>query len=140
MEAVPERDGQKPFRGNRTIVKRTIGKRCPKMKKAAAVRPSPEVPKAAWELRIYVAGQSRRSLLALANLKRICDEQLAGKYRIEVVDLVKHPQLAIEDQILAVPTIIRRLPSPIRKIIGDLSSNERALIGLDLLPAPAAIR
>ena len=87
---------------------------------------------AEWELRLYVAGQSKKSLTALANLQRLCDEHLAGKYRIEVIDLLKNPQLAAGDQILAIPTLVRKLPSPIKKIIGDLSNRERALIGLDL--------
>jgi circadian clock protein KaiB len=88
--------------------------------------------KAEWELRLYVAGQTARSLQAFANLKRICEEHLAGKYRIEVVDLLKNPQLAKGDQILALPTLVRKLPEPVRKIIGDLSNTERVLVGLDL--------
>ncbi len=87
-----------------------------------------------YELRLYVAGQTQKSLLALANLKRICEAHLAGKYRIEVVDLLQSPQLAQGDQILAIPTLVRRLPEPIRRIIGDLSNTERVLIGLDLRP------
>lgn len=85
-----------------------------------------------WELRLYVAGQTARSLQAFANLKRICEDHLAGEYRIEVVDLLKNPQLAKGDQILAVPTLVRKLPEPVRKIIGDLSNTERVLVGLDL--------
>jgi circadian clock protein KaiB len=88
--------------------------------------------KAKWELRLYVAGQTAKSLQAFANLKRICEEHLAGEYRIEVVDLLKNPQLAKGDQILAVPTLVRKLPEPVRKIIGDLSNTERVLVGLDL--------
>ncbi len=87
-----------------------------------------------WELRLYVAGQTPKSLTAFANLKRICEEHLAGQYRIEVVDLVENPQLAREDQILAIPTLVRKLPRPLRKIIGDLSNNERVLVGLNLRP------
>jgi len=87
-----------------------------------------------WELRLYVAGQTPKSLTAFANLKRICEEHLAGQYRIEVVDLVENPQLAREDQILAIPTLVRKLPQPLRKIIGDLSNNERVLVGLNLRP------
>ncbi|TKD12568.1 circadian clock KaiB family protein [Polyangium fumosum] len=87
-----------------------------------------------WELRLYVAGQTRKSLLALSNLKRLCEEHLAGNYRIEIVDLLQHPQLAEGDQILAIPTLVRRLPEPIRKIIGDLSNTERVLVGLDIRP------
>lgn len=89
-----------------------------------------------WELRLYVAGQTPRSVAAFANLKKICDEHLAGRYNIEVVDLVKHPQLAAGDQILAIPTLVRKLPQPLRKIVGDLRDTERALVGLQLRPAP----
>jgi len=87
-----------------------------------------------FDLRLYVAGQTARSLAALANLKRICDEHLEGRYRIEVIDLLEHPQLARGDQILALPTLVRKLPQPIRKLVGDLSDTERALVGLDLRP------
>jgi circadian clock protein KaiB len=87
-----------------------------------------------WELRLYVAGQTTKSLAAFANLKAICEEHLAGKYRIEVIDLMENPQLARGDQILAIPTLVRSLPSPMRKIIGDLSNTERVLVGLDLRP------
>jgi circadian clock protein KaiB len=85
-----------------------------------------------WELRLYVAGQTPKSIQAFANLKKICEEYLAGKYRIEVVDLMENPQLAQGDQILAVPTLVRKLPPPIKKIIGDLSNTERVLVGLDV--------
>ncbi len=85
-----------------------------------------------WELRLYVAGQSRKSLAAIANLRRLCEEHLPGRYRIEVLDLVEHPHLAQGDQILAIPTLVRRLPEPMRKIIGDLSNVERVLVALDL--------
>jgi len=88
-----------------------------------------------WELRLYVAGQTPRSLAAFANLKRICEEHLSGRYNIEVVDLKEHPQLAAGDQIVAIPTLVRKLPEPLRKIVGDLSSTERALVGLQLRPA-----
>ena len=84
-----------------------------------------------WELRLYVAGQTQKSLAAIANLHKICDEHLQGRYRIDVVDLLKQPQLAAGDQILAVPTLVRNLPPPLRKIIGDLSDTERVLVGLD---------
>jgi circadian clock protein KaiB len=87
-----------------------------------------------FELRLYIAGQTSRSLAALANLKRICEEHLQGRYRIEVIDLLQHPQLARGDQILALPTLVRKLPEPIRKLVGDLSDTERALVGLDLRP------
>jgi len=85
-------------------------------------------------LRLYVAGQTPKSLLAFSNLKKICEEHLAGRYQIEVIDLLENPQLASGDQILAIPTLVRKLPEPVRKIIGDLSNTERVLIGLDLLP------
>ncbi len=87
-----------------------------------------------WNLRLYVAGQTPRAIAALDNLKRICEEHLAGQYTIEVIDLLKNPQLARGDQILAVPTLVRKLPEPVRKIIGDLSNEERVLVGLDLRP------
>lgn len=83
-------------------------------------------------LRLYVAGQTRKSLTAFANLKNICEEHLEGRYKIEVVDLLEKPQLAKGDQILAIPTLVRQLPPPIKKIIGDLSNTERVLVGLDL--------
>ena len=88
-----------------------------------------------WQLRLYVAGQTPRSIAAFANLKRICEEHLAGRYDIEVVDLVKHPQLAAGDQILAIPTLVRKLPQPLRKIVGDLRDTERALVGLQIRSA-----
>lgn len=91
-----------------------------------------------FDLRLYVAGQSTRSLAALANLHRICEENLEGRYRIEVIDLFEHPQLARGDQILALPTLVRRLPEPIRKLVGDLSDTDRTLVGLDLRPRPPA--
>ncbi len=94
----------------------------------------PEKPSTAkaWDLRLYVAGQTPRAVKALTNLKAICEEHLAGQYSIEIVDLLKKPQLAKGDQILAVPTLVRKLPEPVRKIIGDLSNTERVLVGLDL--------
>ena len=92
----------------------------------------PPVPR--WELKLYVAGQTAKSLQALANLKRICEDYLSGEYQIEVIDLIKNPQLARGDQILALPTLVRKLPEPVRKIIGDLSNTERVLVGLDLRP------
>jgi circadian clock protein KaiB len=89
-----------------------------------------------YVLRLYVAGQTPKCVTAFANLKKICDEHLAGKYKIEVVDLLLNPALARGDQILAIPTLVRRLPAPVRKIIGDLSMTERVLIGLDLVAQP----
>ena len=85
-----------------------------------------------WELKLYVAGQTSKSVMAFVNLKKICEEHIPGKYNIEVVDLLKNPTLAKGDQILAIPTLVRRLPEPIRKILGDLSNTERVLVGLDL--------
>ncbi len=90
-----------------------------------------------WELRLYVAGQTPRSLTAFANLKRLADEHLAGRYRIEVIDLLQNPQLADDDQILAVPTLVRKLPPPLRKVVGDLSDAARTLVGLNLVALPA---
>jgi len=87
-----------------------------------------------YELRLYVAGQTVKSLNAFANLKKICETHLAGKYRIEVIDLLENPQLAEGDQILAIPTLVRKLPKPIKKIIGDLSNTLRVLVGLDIRP------
>ena len=87
---------------------------------------------AEWELRLYIAGQTPKAVDAFANLHRICEERLKGKYRIEVIDLEKNPTLARGDQILAIPTLVRKLPEPVKKIIGDLSSAERLLVGLDL--------
>jgi len=94
----------------------------------AAPSPAPR----AYRLRLYVAGQTPKSILALSNLKQICEEHLQGRYEIEIIDLLENPQLAAGDQILALPTLVRRLPEPIKKIIGDLSNTERVLVGLDL--------
>jgi circadian clock protein KaiB len=88
---------------------------------------------AQWNLRLYVAGQTPKCITAFANLKKLCEERLGGNYSIEVSDLLKKPQLASGDQILAIPTLVRRLPPPIKKIIGDLSDTERVLVGLDLV-------
>ena len=87
-----------------------------------------------WNLRLYTAGQSPKSLAALNNLKRVCEEHLAGRYSIEVIDLLKNPRLAKDDQIVAIPTLVRKLPEPLRRIVGDLSDTERALVGLQLKP------
>jgi circadian clock protein KaiB len=89
---------------------------------------------ATWELRLYIAGHSAKSIEAFTNLKKICEEHLAGKYRIEIIDLLKTPQLARGDQILAIPTLVRTLPAPVKKIIGDLSNTERVLVGLNIRP------
>jgi circadian clock protein KaiB len=89
-----------------------------------------------WLLRLYVAGQTPKSMTAFRNLKMICEQHLAGRYQIEVIDLLENPLLAAGDQILAIPTLVRRLPAPMRRIIGDLSNTERVLVGLDLRPMP----
>jgi circadian clock protein KaiB len=96
--------------------------------KTAKIDPAEEI----WNLRLYVAGQTPKSITAFANLKKICNKHLAGKYRIEVIDLIKTPQLAKGDQIIAIPTLVRKLPEPIKKIIGDLADTERVLVGLDI--------
>ncbi|HSK09944.1 MAG TPA: circadian clock KaiB family protein [Vicinamibacterales bacterium] len=88
----------------------------------------------AWQLRLYVAGQTANCLRAYVNLQRICEENLAGRYVIEVIDLLENPRLAAGDEIIAIPTLVRKLPTPVRKIIGDLSNNERVLVGLQLRP------
>lgn len=88
-----------------------------------------------WDLRLYIAGQTPRSVDAFANLKRLCEEHLPGRYKIEVIDLLERPQLAAGDQIVAIPTLVRKLPEPLRKIVGDLSNTERTLVGLQLRPA-----
>jgi circadian clock protein KaiB len=87
-----------------------------------------------WELRLYIAGQTPKSILALKNINKYCKEHLEGKYSIEVIDLLKNPQLAEGDQIFAIPTLVRKFPEPIRKIIGDLSNEERVLVGLNIRP------
>jgi circadian clock protein KaiB len=92
----------------------------------------PEVNGPVWELRLYVAGQTPKCLAALANLRRICEENLPGQYQLEIIDLLENPRLAREDNILAIPTLVRKLPTPLRKIIGDLSNQERVLVGLDV--------
>lgn len=89
-----------------------------------------------WELRLYVAGQTSKSMAAFSNLKKLCEEHLQGQYRIEVIDLLENPALAKGDQIFAIPTLVRKLPEPIKKIIGDLSNKERVLVGLNLIPTP----
>ena len=95
---------------------------------------SPRDPRSEYQLRLYVAGHTPKSIAAFANLNRICETHLAGRYKIEVIDLLVNPQLAAGDQILAVPTLVRHLPEPIKKIIGDLSNEDRVLVGLDVQP------
>lgn len=104
------------------------------LQELAEQQPGPQRDAEVWNLRLYVAGQTPRSIAALGNLKRLCDEHLSGRYSIEVVDLAMHPQLAAGDQIVAIPTLVRKLPEPLRKIVGDLRDAERALVGLQLRP------
>jgi len=110
-----------------------VKEKAPRKKGAKPDEPQSDA-KESWELRLYVAGQTPKSMTAFANLKAICEEHLAGKYTIEVIDLLVNPALARGDQIIAIPTLVRNLPEPIRKIIGDLSNTERVLVGLDLRP------
>jgi circadian clock protein KaiB len=118
---------------------RRDGRRKPAARRAQPLRPAakaqPRRAPVAWDLRLYVAGRTARSAAALQNLERICETHLRGQYRIEVIDVLTNPQLARGDQILALPTLVRKLPEPMKKIIGDLSHEERVLIGLDLRPA-----
>lgn len=107
-----------------------------KKRKPAKSAPVTEI----WILRLYVAGQTPKSIAAFANLKKICDEHLAGSYRIEVIDLLTKPTLAKGDQILAIPTLVRQLPPPVKKLIGDLANTERVLIGLDIKPTVKAVK
>ena len=104
------------------------------MTQTANVNPPETAQGGHYNLRLYVAGQTPKSITALVNLKNICERHLAGRYRIEVIDLLQQPQLAVGDQILAVPTLVRRLPEPLKRIIGNLSNMERVLVGLDLRP------
>ena len=108
-----------------------------KKKKAAKIRASEKAKTASalWELRLYVAGRSPKSLTAFANLNKICEEFLPGQYTIEIIDLLQNPHLAEGDQIIAIPTLVRKLPEPLRKIVGDLSNTEQTLIGLQLRQA-----
>lgn len=103
------------------------------MAKTTAGKPAKQKPKEVkWALRLYIAGNTPKSMTALANLKKYCEEHLGDSYTIEIIDLLIHPQLAAGDQILAVPTLVRKVPVPVRKIIGDLSNEEKVLVGLDL--------
>jgi len=112
-------------------------KNTPEGKKKPVV---PDVSENFWILKLYVAGQTPKSIAAFANLKKICDQHLAGKYRIEIVDLLKNPKLARGDQILAIPTVVRQLPPPVKKLIGDLANTERVLVGLDIKPAAKIVK
>ena len=116
---------------------KTAPKTAPKPAQKPRHKPAP--PPAAgdvWDLRLYIAGRTLKSMMALANLKKICEASLKGKYKISVIDLLKNPQLAKDDQILALPTLVRMLPKPMKRIIGNLSSIERVLVGFDLRPHP----
>lgn len=114
-------------------VKKAAKKDAPKAtRKSRATAAGSAKPGKKWWLRLYVAGQTPRSLAAFQNLKKICDEHLKGEYDIEVIDLLKNPQLAKGDQIVAIPTLVRNLPAPVKKIIGDLSNQDRVLVGLDV--------
>lgn len=118
-------------RGNSSSFAGAAAGRKAKRAKARAPRRTDKL----WQLRLYVAGQTPKSLTAFANLKKICENHLKGRYRIEVIDLLEQPQLSKGDQIVAIPTLVRKLPVPVRKIIGDLSDTERVLVGLDLRQA-----
>jgi len=107
-----------------------------KAKSGAQSKTRARKPAGAWDLRLYIAGNTPRAAKAFENLKAICEETMKGLYRIEVIDLLKNPRLASGDQIVAVPTLVRKLPVPVRKIIGDLSDRERVLVGLDVRPRP----
>jgi circadian clock protein KaiB len=105
------------------------------MKKPQTKRPRSKKSPETWELRLYVAGKAPKSMAALENIRRLCDEYMPGRYTIEVIDLLQQPQLAAGDQIVAVPTLVRKLPAPLRKMVGDLRDEERTLVGLQLRPA-----
>jgi circadian clock protein KaiB len=108
-----------------------------KLKRGEDDSPNAEEPEI-WELRLYIAGKGAKSVAAFRNLKNLCEEHLPGRYKIEVIDLMEQPQLAAGDQIVALPTLVRKLPEPLRKIVGDLSNTERTLVGLQLRPAALA--
>lgn len=101
-------------------------------KQSTKSRKAEAVEEEQWTLRLYVAGQTPKSITAFSNLKRLCEQHLAGRYTIEVIDLLKNPQLAQGDQIVALPTLVRKLPEPLKKVIGDLSDSQKFLVGLDL--------
>jgi circadian clock protein KaiB len=118
---------------NTRSVKRPASR--PRRQPAAVAPSAPRRPAKLWQLRLYVAGQTPRSVTAFSNLKKICENHLKGRYDIEVIDLLEQPRLSQGDQILAIPTLVRKLPQPVKKIIGDLSDTERVLVGLDLRPS-----
>ena len=104
----------------------------PDKKRKRTTQPAISESVAEWKLRLYVAGQTPKSLTAFANLRRLCEEHLAGRYEIEVIDLLKHPELAQSDQIIALPTLVRKLPQPFKRIVGDLSNSERVIVGMNI--------
>jgi circadian clock protein KaiB len=147
--STPKKTPAKKTPAKKTTAKKTTAKKV--AAKPSGAKPKSANPKSAkparvesgrpkWELRLYVAGNTTRSVIALQNLRRICETHLRGEYTIEVIDVLKHPQLARNDQILALPTLVRKLPEPLKKIIGDLSHEERVLIGLDVRPAKQGAR
>jgi circadian clock protein KaiB len=117
-----------------TVKKKTAAPKNRRAKPAAKAPGKGKTKTSEWLLRLYVAGQTPKSLTAFANLKKLCEQHLANRYSIEVVDLSKQPQLAVNDQIVALPTLVRKLPEPIKRIIGDLSNLERVMVGMDLKP------
>lgn len=131
MSAAVSTSGRKAAGGGRVRASRKEAGGRKKAQGAASASPAGARGRT-YRLRLYVAGQTPKSLAAFANLKKICEEHLAGRYTIEVVDLLENPRLAAGDQIFAIPTLVRRLPQPIKKIIGDLSNTERVLVGLDI--------
>lgn len=116
--------------------KKTVSK--PTTKTKAKAKESATADEETWNLRLYIAGQTAKSITALANLKRICDRELKGRYHVEVIDLMKNPELARSDQIVAIPTLVRKIPEPMRRIIGDLSSLDKVLLGLEMAKASGA--
>jgi circadian clock protein KaiB len=142
MKPKPSPSSKAASNKKRAVVVKSSLKPKPKAKKAASSKVpgkngtvNPMNGPTYWSLRLYVAGQTPRSLTAFANLKRLCDEFLPGRHEIEVVDLMKEPELARGDGIVALPTLVRKLPEPIKRIIGDLSNTERVLVGMDLVPS-----
>lgn len=121
--------------GSKTKVKAAATSKAPKGKAPAKKKAGGDSEKR-WNLRLYVAGQSPKSVTAVTNLKRLCEHHLPGQYTIEVIDLLKNPQLAQMDQILAIPTLVRKLPEPMKRVIGDLSDTERTMVGLDIRELP----
>ena len=128
MKAKPAVKSTKP----KAPAAKTAGRAKPATKPVRATKPKPAKEPAGWNLRLYVAGQTPRSLTAFTNLKRLCEEHLQGKYQIEVVDLMKEPQRAQADQIVALPTLVRKLPEPMKRIVGDLSNIEKVVVGMDI--------